>query len=188
MKTYQEFIIETKKYTRTRSREEAEKIRQSQENPSLYRLKNRQTTETPYWGLEPKQKQKDQRQRRSANLRALTQKELEDHAKRNLYPSPKKTANRALKIERGNKKGQKVEVQTQTQKTGREHNVGHIVPQPNRRPKALRSRFQAIHPGDAYDNRTIEGGRENRENNSKNTKSTLTRSSVIRKALERANK
>ena len=58
MKTFQEFIVEARKYTRTRSREDAEKLRQSKEDPSLYRLKNRQTTETPYWGLEPRAKHK----------------------------------------------------------------------------------------------------------------------------------
>ena len=186
MKTFQSFIVEARKYTRTRSREDAEKLRQSKEDPSLYRLKNRQTTETPYWGLEPKAKQKEQRQRRSASLRPITHKELEDHAKRNFYPSPAKTARRALRIERERKRAQKNEVQTQTQETGKEHNVGHIVPQPDKRSEALRSRFQAIHPGDASDNREVEGARENREKNSKNTKTKLTRSAVIKRALDRA--
>ena len=186
MKTFQSFIVEARKYTRTRSREDAEKLRQSKEDPSLYRLKNRQTTETPYWGLEPKAKQKEQRQRRSASLRPITHKELEDHAKRNFYPSPAKTARRALRIERERKRAQKNEVQTQTQETGKEHNVGHIVPQPDKRREAIRSRYQAIHPGDASDNREIEGGKENREKNSKNTRTTLTRAAVIKRALDRA--
>ena len=133
MKTFQSFIVEARKYTRTRSREDAEKLRQSKEDPILYRFKNIQTTETPYWWLEPKAKQKEQRQRRSASLRPITHKELEDHAKRNFYPSPAKTARRALRIERERKRAQKNEVQTQTQKTGKEHNVGHIVPQPDKR-------------------------------------------------------
>ena len=89
----------------------------SKEDPSLYRLKNRQTSETPYWGLEPRAKQKGQRQRRVANLRPITHQELEDHARRNLYPSPRQTASRALKIERERKRTQKKEAQTQTQKT-----------------------------------------------------------------------
>lgn len=186
MKTFQEFIIEVRKYTKTRSKEDAEKLRQSKEDPSLYRLKNRQTVETPHWGLELKSKRKEQQERRSASLRPITHKELEDHAKRNFYPSPAKTARRALRIERERKRAQKNEVQTQTQKTGKEHNVGHIVPQPDKRSEALRSRFQAIHPGDASDNRGVEGARENREKNSKNTKTTLTRAAAVRRALDRA--
>lgn len=185
-KTFEEFVAEVRKYTRTRSREDAEKLRQSKEDPSLYRLKNRQTKETPYWGLEPKAKQKEQRQRRAENLKPITHQELEDHAKRNFYTSPAKTARRALRIERGRKRAQKDEAQTQTQTTGIEHNVDHIVPQPNRRPEALRSRFQAIHPGDASDNREVEGARKNREKNSKNTRTTLTRSGAVRRALDRA--
>jgi hypothetical protein len=186
MKTFREFLGEARKYTRTRSREDAEKLRQSKEDPSLYRLKNRQTSETPYWGLEPRAKQKGQRQRRAANLRPITHQELEDHARRNLYSSPRQTASRALKIERERIRMQKKEAQAQTQETGKEHNVDHIVPQPNRRPEALRSRYQAIHPGDASDNRGVEGGRENREKNSRNTKTTLTRAAVIKRALDRA--
>jgi len=186
MKTFREFLGEARKYTKTRSREDAEKLLQSKEDPSLYRLKNRQTSETPYWGLEPRAKQKGQRQRRAANLRPITHQELEDHARRNLYPSPRQTASRALKIERERKRMQKKEAQAQTQKTGKEHNISHIVPQPDKRKEAIRSRYQAIHPGDASDNRGVEGGRENREKNSKNTKTTLTRAAVIKRALDRA--
>jgi hypothetical protein len=186
MKTFQEFIVEARKYTRTRSKADAEKLRQSREDPSLYRLKNRQTTGTPYWGLELRSKQKGQQERRAASLRPITHKELEDHAKRNLHPFPAKLARRALRIERGRKRAQKDEVQTQTQKTGKDHNVDHIVPQPDKRSEALRPRFQAIHPGDASDNREVSGAVENREKNSKNTKTTLTRSAVVRRALDRA--
>ena len=60
------------------------------------------------------------------------------------------------------------------------------MPQPDKRSEALRSRFQAIHPGDASDNRGVEGARENREKNSKNTKTTLTRAAAVRRALDRA--
>mgnify|MGYP006297169773 CR=1 FL=1 len=186
MKTFKEFITEARDYTRSRSKEEAEKILQSKEDPKEYRLKNRQTSEMPYWGLESRAKQKGQQQRRSANLRALSQKELEDHAKRNLLPSPKKLASKALKIERERKRNQRSEVRTQTQTTGIEHNIGHISPQADKRSERTRERFQAIHPGDASDNRQVETGRENREKGSKNVSgSTLTRSSAIRRALQR---
>ena len=186
MKTFKEFVEEVKKYTNTRSKADAEKLRQSREDPSLYRLKNRQTSQTPLWGLELRSKRKGQQERRTASLRPITHKELEDHAKRNFYPSPAKLARRALRIERARKRAQKDEVQTQTQKTGKDHNVDHIVPQPDKRSEENRSRFQAIHPGDASDNRKVEGARENREKNSKNTRTTLTRAAVVRRALGRA--
>ncbi len=179
-------VFEAKKYTKTRSREEAEKIRQSQENPSSYRLKNRQTSENPYWGLESREKRKGQDDRRKENLKALSQKELEDHAKRNLYPSPRKTANRALRIERGRKKAQRDDATTKSRETGQKHDVDHIQAQPNRRSEGLKSRFQAIHPGDSSDNRRVIPSRENREKNSSNTQRSTTRSGALRAALGRA--
>jgi len=186
MKTFREFILEARKYTRTRSREDAEKIWQSQENPNTYRLKNRQTKETPYWGLESKEKRKDQDGRRKENLKAISKKELEDHAKRNLHPSPSKTANKALKIERQRKKDQRSEAQSKSRETGKQHDVDHIQAQPNRRSEVTRSRFQAIHPGDSSDNRRVIPSRENREKNSSNTEKSTTRSGAIRAALQRA--
>ena len=189
MKTFQSFIVEARKYTRTRSREDAEKLRQSKEDPSLYRLKNRQTTETPYWGLEPRAKQKEQRQRRASSLRPITYQEILSAVKRDLsIPNSevRSVAKKAHSTERSRKATQTRTRNRLTQETGKEHNVDHIVPQPNRRPEALRSRFQAIHPGDASDNREVEGARENREKNSKNTRTTLTRSGAVRRALDRA--
>jgi hypothetical protein len=185
-KTFEEFVTEVRKYTKTRSKEEAETIRKSKEDPSLYRLKNRQTVETPLWGLELKSKQKEQQQRRSASLRPISYDELLAHAKRNLYPNPKELARVAHSAERSRKATQTRTRNRLTQTTGIEHNVDHIVPQPNRRPEALRSRFQAIHPGDASDNREVSGARENREKNSKNTRTTLTRSGAVRRSLDRA--
>ena len=189
MKTFQEFITEVRKYTKTRSKEDAEKLRQSKEDPSLYRLKNRQTTETPYWGLEPRAKQKEQRQRRASSLRPITYQEILSAVKRDLsIPNSevRSVAKKAHSTERSRKATQTRTRNRLTQETGKEHNVDHIVPQPNRRPEALRSRFQAIHPGDASDNREVEGARENREKNSKNTRTTLTRSGAVRRALDRA--
>jgi hypothetical protein len=188
-KTFEEFVTEVRKYTKTRSKEEAETIRKSKEDPSLYRLKNRQTVETPLWGLELKSKQKEQQQRRSASLRPITYQEILSAVKRDLsIPNSevRSVAKKAHSTERSRKATQTRTRNRLTQTTGIEHNVDHIVPQPNRRPEALRSRFQAIHPGDASDNREVEGARENREKNSKNTKTKLTRAAVIKGALDRA--
>lgn len=189
MKTFKEFLFEARKYTRTRSREDADKIRQSKENPEQYRLKNRQTKEMPYWGLEPRAKQKGQQQRRAANLKPLSHQEIEDHCKRNMSFSTncKELAKKAIKAEVARKRAQKREVQQATAETGIEHNVGHIVPQPDKRSEALRARFQAIHPGDTSVNRQVETGKENREKNSKNTNRTrLTRGSAIVAAIKAA--
>ena len=188
-KTFEEFVAEVRKYTKTRSKEEAETIRKSKEDPSLYRLKNRQTVETPLWGLELKSKRQEQQQRRSASLRPITYQEILSAVKRDLsIPNSevRSVAKKAHSAERSRKATQTRTRNRLTQTTGIEHNVDHIVPQPNRRPEALRSRFQAIHPGDASDNREVSGARENREKNSKNTKTKLTRAAVIKGALDRA--
>ena len=188
-KTFEEFVTEVRKYTKTRSKEEAETIRKSKEDPSLYRLKNRQTVETPLWGLELKSKRQEQQQRRSASLRPITYQEILSAVKRDLsIPNSevRSVAKKAHSAERSRKATQTRTRNRLTQTTGIEHNVDHIVPQPNRRPEALRSRFQAIHPGDASDNREVSGARENREKNSKNTKTKLTRSGAVRRALDRA--
>lgn len=188
MKTFKEFLNEVRDYTRTRSREDALKILQSKENPDSYRLKNRQTSKMPYWGLESREKQQGQRQRRSASLRALNQGEVEDFCKRNLlHPDCKKMASKAIELERERKRKQKEEVKSKTQKIGQEHNVGHIVPQPDQRSPATRERFQAVHPGDASYNRQVELGTENREKGSKNVERTkLTRSGAVRNAFRSA--
>lgn len=188
MKSFYQFILEVRDYSRTRSREEAETIRQSQENPESFRLKNRQTSEVPYWGLESKEKQRNQQQRRSASLRALNQGEVEEFCKRNLlHPDCKKMARKTIELERARKRGQREETRTRTQETGQEYNVGHIVPQPDKRSEATRGRFQAVHPGDVSYNREVELGRENREKGSQNVRrTTLTRSSAVRKAFQSA--
>jgi len=188
-KTFEEFVAEVRKYTKTRSKEEAETIRKSKEDPSLYRLKNRQTVETPLWGLELKSKRQEQQQRRSASLRPISYQEILSAVKRDLsIPNSevRSVAKKAHSAERSRKATQTRTRNRLTQTTGIEHNVDHIMPQPNRRPEALRSRFQAIHPGDASDNREVSGARENREKNSKNTKTKLTRAAVIKGALDRA--
>lgn len=187
MKTFQTFILEAKKYTRIRSKEDAEKIRQTKENPGSYRLKNRQTAETPYWGLESREKRKKQGERRKENLKAVSQKELEDHCKRNLHPGNcKKNANKALRIERGRKRAQRDDARNKSRETGQKHDVDHIQAQPDKRNEKLKSRFQAIHPGDSSDNRRVIPSRENREKNSKNTEKSTTRSGALMRALQRA--
>jgi hypothetical protein len=138
------------------------------------------------YGLKSSERKKEQGKRRSANLRPLSHDELKDHAKRNLYPTPQKTANKALKIERERKRSQRDDATTKTQQTGQQHDVDHIQGQPNRRSEGLRSRFQKIHPGDASDNRQVMHGDDNRTKNSKNTQRSTTRAGAIRAALQRA--
>ena len=129
---------------------------------------------------------RQQGKRRSENLKPLTTRELEDHAKRNLYPTPTKTAKKAIRIEGGRKRAQKTDARNRTQQTGQQHDVDHIQGQPNRRREGLRSRFQKIHPGDASDNRQVMHGDENRSKNSKNTQRSTTRAGAVRAALMRA--
>ena len=129
---------------------------------------------------------RQQGKRRSENLKPLTTRELEDHAKRNLYPTPTKTAKKAIRIEGGRKRAQRDDAKTRTQQTGQQYDVDHIQGQPNRRRESLRSRFQKIHPGDASDNRQVMHGDENRSKNSKNTQRSTTRAGAVRAALMRA--
>lgn len=129
---------------------------------------------------------RQQGKRRSENLKPLTTRELEDHAKRNLYPTPTKTAKKAIRIEGGRKRAQRDDAKTRTQQTGQQYDVDHIQGQPNRRREGLRSRFQKIHPGDASDNRQVMHGDENRSKNSKNTQRSTTRAGAVRAALMRA--
>lgn len=178
MKTFREFISEAK-----RSKEDAEKLRQTKDNPDEWRVRNKGGG---HHGLNTVSSLRGQSKRRSQNLKAISKTELEDHAKRNLHPSPSKTANKALKIERQRKKDQRSEAQSKSKETGEEHNVDHIQAQPNRRSEATRSRFQAVHPGDSSDNRRVISGTENREKNSKNTEKSTTRAGSIRAALMRA--
>jgi len=138
------------------------------------------------YGLKSSERKKEQGKRRSENLRPLTTRELEDHAKRNLYPTPAKTAKKAIRIEGGRKRAQKTDARNRTQQTGQQHDVDHIQGQPNRRSASLISRFQNIHPGDASDNRQVMHGDENRTKNSKNTQRSTTRAGAVRAALMRA--
>ncbi len=192
MKTFREFIVEAREYTRTRSKEDAAKILADKipdpEERSTYRLKNRQTSETPYWGDQPRENQRNQQKRRAENLKPITHKEILSAVKRDL--SIPNSEVRSVATKAYNKEVSAKGTQTQTRnrlrkETGKEYNVDHIVPQPDRRSEALRSRFQAIHPGDASANREVSDAVANRKKNSKNTRTTLTRSGAVRKALNR---
>ena len=187
MKSFGQFILEA----RTRSKEDAAKILANRypdpEERALHRLKNRGSTETPLWGSELRANQKGQQKRRAKNLKPISYDDLLSHAKRNLYPNPKELAKKALRDERTEKGSQTRTRNRLTKETGKKYNVDHIVPQPDRRREELRSRFQAIHPGDASANREVSDAVENREKNSKNTRTTLTRASAIRTAFKGSN-
>jgi len=180
MKTFREFILEARTI---RSKEDAEEMRQQKDNPDDYVVRNKGGG---HHHPIHKDRLSGQRKRRAANLKPLTTRELEDHAKRNLYPTPKKTAKKAIRIEGGRKRAQRDDAKTKSQQTGQQHDVDHIQGQPNRRSEGLRSRFQKIHPGDASDNRQVMHGDENRTKNSKNTQRSTTRAGAIRAALQRA--
>lgn len=179
MKTFKQFILEARQL---RSKEDAEKLRQTRDNPDEWRVRNKGGG---HHGLNRVSALRGQGKRRSQNLKALNKKELEDHAKRNLHPSPSKTANKALKIERQRKKDQRAEAQSKSKETGKQHDVDHIQAQANRKQNS--DRWHRIHPGDASDNRRVIPQSDNLTKNSKDTggKKT-TRASVIRRALQRA--
>jgi len=175
MKTFREFILEGQ------SREDAEKKRLAKDKPDDWRVRN---TGGGSWTTKRKKSIQGQGERRSANLKAINKKELEDHAKRNLHPSPSKTANKALKIERERKKDQRSEAQRKSKETGKQHDVDHVQAQANRKKNS--DRWHKIHPGDASDNRRVIPQSDNLKKNSKDAggKKT-TRSGVIMRALQR---
>ena len=176
MKTFLQFILEAQ------SRGDAEKKRLAKDNPDDWRVRN---TGSDSWTTKRKKSIQGQGERRSQNLKAISKKELEDHAKRNLHPSPSKTANKALNIERERKKKQREDAQSKSRETGKQYDVDHIQAQANR--KGNSDRWHRIHPGDASDNRRVIPQSDNLTKNSKDTgEKKTTRSSVIRRALMRA--
>jgi hypothetical protein len=175
MKTFREFILEA-------SREEAEKKRLAKDNPDEWRVRN---TGGGKWTTKRKSSIQGQGERRSQNLKPISKKELEDHAKRNLHPSPSKTANKALKIERERKNQQRVDAQSKSRETGKQHDVDHIQAQANR--KSHPDRWHKVHPGDASDNRRVIPQSDNLRKNSKDTgERKITRSGAIRASIARA--
>ena len=132
--------------------------------------------------------QAHKQKRRAKNLKPISYDDLLSHAKRNLYPNPKELAKKALRDERTEKGSQTRTKNRLTKETEIKHEIGHITPQVNRRKPEYQSRFQAMHPGDAAGNREVEGAKENRKKNSKNTSSTpITRAGVIARRIRGTN-
>ena len=179
MKSFQKFILEAKTI---RSKEDAEKMRQQKDNPDDWRVRNKGGG---HHHPIHKDRLKGQQKERAKNLKPLKQKELEDHGKRNLHPDYKKTARKAISIERGRKKEQRADAQSKSKETGKQHDVDHIQGQSNR--KKHSDRWHKIHPGDASDNRRVISQADNLKKNSKDTgEKKITRSSAIKRALDRA--
>ena len=179
MKSFQRFIYEARTI---RSKEDAEKMRLQRDNPDEWSVRNKGGG---HHGLNRKSALKGQQKRRSGNLKPLKQKELEDHGKRNLHPDYKKTARKAIKVERERKKSQRTEAQTKSKATGKQHDVDHIQGQSNR--KKYSDRWHKIHPGDTSDNRRVISQSDNLKKNSKDSgEKKITRSSAVKRALDRA--
>ena len=179
MKTFYQFILEAKTI---RSKEDAEKVRQGRPNPDEWVVRNKGGG---HHGLNRKSALKGQAKRRAGNLKPLKQKELEDHGKRNLHPDYKKTARKAIRIERERKKAQRTDAQSKSKETGKQHDVDHIQGQSNR--KKYSDRWHKVHPGDSSDNRRVISQADNLKKNSKDTgEKKITRASASRKALGRA--
>ena len=179
MKTFYQFILEAKTI---RSKEDAEKVRQGRPNPDEWVVRNKGGG---HHGLNRKSALKGQAKRRAGNLKPLKQKELEDHGKRNLHPDYKKTARKAIRLERERKKAQRTDAQSKSKETGKQHDVDHIQGQSNR--KKYSDRWHKVHPGDSSDNRRVISQADNLKKNSKDTgEKKITRASASRKALGRA--
>ena len=111
------------------------------------------------YGFKLKKSRQDQQQRRGSVMRPISMQDLIDYGNRNLIPDTKKIAKRALNIERKRKRVQKADAQRQSQDSGEQYDVDHIMPQMDR--KKYTDRYHRIHPGDASDNRRVISQREN---------------------------
>ena len=165
-----------------RSKEDAEKARQQKDNPDDWRVRNKGGG---HHGLNRKSALQGQAKRRSGNLKSISKKELEDHGKRNLHKDWKSNAAKAMKTEVQRKKTQRAEAQKKSKETGKQHDVDHIQGQANR--KKHTDRWHKIHPGDSSDNRRVISQSDNLKKNSKDSgEKKITRSSAIKRALDRA--
>ena len=178
MKTYLQFIFEVRTI---RSKEDAEKMRQEKENPDDYVVRNKGGG---HHHPILKDRLKGQQKRRSSVLRPITYQDLVNFGNRNLIPDSKKIAKKALSIERKRKKDQRTDAQQQSQDSGEQFDVDHIMGQMNR--KKYTDRFHKIHPGDASDNRRVISQKENLRKNSKDLgDKKMTRARVISLAFQR---
>jgi len=178
MKTYLQFIFEVRTI---RSKEDAEKMRQEKENPDDYVVKNKGGG---HHHPILKDRLKGQQKRRSSVLKPITYQDLVNFGNRNLIPDSKKIAKKALNIERARKRTQKADAQQQSQDSGVQFDVDHIMGQMNR--KKYTDRFHKIHPGDASDNRRVISQKENLRKNSKDSgDKKMTRARVISLAFQR---
>ena len=159
MKTYLQLIFEVRTI---RSKEDAEKMRQENENPDDYTVRNKGGG---HHHPILKDKLKGQRQRRGSVMRSITMQDLVDYGNRNLIPDTKKIARTALNIERKRKRDQRADAQQKSQDSGVQYDVDHIMPQMDK--KKYTDRFHKIHPGDASDNRRVISQGENLRKGSK---------------------
>ena len=136
------------------------------------------------YGFKLKKSRQDQQERRGSVMRPISMQDLIDYGNRNLIPNTKKIAKRALNIERKRKRVQKADAQRQSQDSGEQYDVDHIMPQMNR--KKYTDRYHKIHPGDASDNRRVISQRENLRKGSRDLgDKKITRSRAIYMAFLR---
>ena len=159
MKTYLQLIFEVRTI---RSKEDAEKMRQEKENPDDYTVRNKGGG---HHHPILKDRLKGQRQRRGTVMKSITMQDLVDYGNRNLIPDTKKIARKALNIERKRKRDQRADAQQQSQDSGEQYDVDHIMPQMDK--KKYTDRFHKIHPGDSSDNRRVIPQKDNLRKGSK---------------------
>ena len=159
MKTYLQLLFEVRTI---RSKEDAEKMRQEKENPDDYTVRNKGGG---HHHPILKDRLKGQRQRRGSVMKPISMQDLVDYGNRNLIPDTKKIARKALNIERKRKRDQRADAQQQSQDSGEQYDVDHIMPQMDK--KKYTDRFHKIHPGDASDNRRVIPQKDNLRKGSK---------------------
>jgi hypothetical protein len=178
MKTYLQLIFEVRTI---RSKEDAEKMRLEKENPDDYAVRNKGGG---HHHPVLKDRLKQQRTRRSSVMKSISYQDLVNFGNRNLIPDSKKIAKKALGIERKRKRDQRADAQRQSQESGEQYDVDHIMSQMDK--KKNTGRYHKIHPGDASDNRRVISQRENLRKGSKDLgDKKMTRARVISQAFQR---
>ena len=117
-------------------------------------------------------------------MKPITMQDLINYGNRNLIPDTKKIARTALNVERKRKRDQRADAQQQSQDSGEQYDVDHIMPHMDK--KKYTDRFHKIHPGDASDNRRVISQRDNLRKGSKDLgDKKMTRSKAIHMAFLR---
>jgi len=113
-----------------------------------YEMRNKARKGQPkIWAASKISDRKASAKKRKQSLKPISDKEFLSHAKRNLEPNAKEVAAAAADFERQGIESKIKQAKRETDKTGEQHDLDHLQPQPTKRKPKLQPRFQAVLPG-----------------------------------------